>query len=189
MREISLEKQTLRTEFLRMRREYGRDEAADQKIAAALTASDVWKTAENVFVYLPLAWEVGTQAIIDAANADGKRIAVPVSGENGEMTAVYVTPSTVFRRGKFGILEPENTGEILLPQNASLILVPALAFDRQGTRLGRGGGYYDRWLSGTVGVRIGLCYSCFLMKRLPKEEHDFAVDAVCTQEGLQWIEN
>ena len=189
MDEIAAQKQILRTEILQRRREHGRDDAADRMIAAMLTASEVWRTAENVFVYLPLSWEVGTQAIIDTANAQGKHVAVPISGENGEMTAVYIDRTTVFHRGRFGIQEPDRIGEILLPEDASLILVPALTFDQQGTRLGRGGGYYDRWLARTTGIRIGLCYSRFLLERLPKQDHDFAVDAVCTQEGMQWIEN
>ena len=142
-----------------------------------------------MFVYLPLAWEIDTQALIRIAFAQGKQVAVPVSGPDGQMEAVYIYRHTRLRPGRYGILEPETGGEILSPQDASLIIVPALAFDRRGVRLGRGGGYYDRWLARTRGTSVGLCYAQYLFTCLPSQAHDRRVDAICTQEGILWTKS
>lgn len=186
---ILLEKKKLREQLLRRRRSEGRDAAQDAGIFHALTESTLWQEAQRVFVYLPLAWEIDTREILDRAFAQGKRVAVPVSGADGRMEAVYIRKDTRLRPGRYGILEPETDGEILLPQDASLVLVPALAFDRSGVRLGRGGGYYDRWLAKTHSVSVGLCYTQYLFACLPCQAHDRCVDAVCTQEGILWTKS
>lgn len=186
---VCLEKEKLRKVLLKQRREAGRDAALDARIACALAGSEIWQAAHSVFLYLPLGWEIDTRALIGQAFAQGKRVAVPVSGPDGRMEAVQITAETPLRPGRFGILEPGRTGEILLPQDASLIVVPALAYDRRGIRIGRGGGYYDRWLACTPGISIGLCYTQYLFACLPCQAHDRRVDAICTQEGILWTES
>ena len=102
------------------------------------------------------------------------------------MDAVRFTRGSVLVRTPLGILEPRG-GEILAPDAPDLLLVPALAFDREGFRLGRGGGYYDRFLAASRGLTIGLAYAPFVLDRLPRQAHDLPVDAICTQEDLMWI--
>ena len=67
------------------------------------------------------------------------------------------------------------------PEEIDLVLVPGLCYDRQGYRLGFGGGYYDRWLAGFPGLRVGLCREAVLQDRLPVEHHDLPVDLVVTE--------
>ena len=183
---IFLKKKRLRQALLQCRREVGRDAQLDAAIVCTLVGSEVWRAACSLFVYLPLAWEIDTQVLISRAFDEGKKVAVPVSGTAGEMQAVWIDRNTQLMPGRYGILEPKTSGEILLPQDASLVIVPALAFARDGTRLGRGGGYYDRWLADTQGVSVGLCYTQYLFPCLPSQKHDRRVDAICTQEGIIW---
>ena len=91
-------------------------------------------------------------------------------------------------RGAFGIPEPRRDTPVLPPQAFDLAVVPAVAFDRAGFRIGRGGGYYDRYLAQMRGVKIGLCYTQFLLPSLPRELHDERVDLILTEEGeCAWV--
>ena len=99
------------------------------------------------------------------------------------MEARTVTAAAVLVRHRYGMLEPGEDCPLLPPQELALVLVPALCYDRQGFRLGFGGGYYDRWLEGYSGVRIGLCRERVLQDRLPTEPHDQRVDWVVTERG------
>ncbi len=186
MHDMVSEKTILRRTLLAKRRAYGRNEAYDARIAQRILALDAWENARRIFLYIPLSWEVGTQGLLDAGLSQGKRCAVPVCRENGEMDAVSLSKDSVLVRAPLGIREPQD-GEILAPEAFDLILVPALAFDRSGYRLGRGGGYYDRFLARTQGVKIGLAYTPFVLDRLPRQAHDIPADAICTQEDLMWI--
>ncbi len=181
-----LEKKKLRQTLLQQRRNMGRNMQMDAAITCALVGSSVWQTARSIFVYLPLAWEIDTRAMVSLAFEEGKKVAVPISGLAGEMKAVRIDAQTRLHPGRYGILEPETSDEIVSPQDTSLIIVPALAFARDGVRLGRGGGYYDRWLADTQGISVGLCYTQYLFPYLPSEGHDRRVDAICTQEGILW---
>lgn len=175
-------KNELRAALIAKRREYRRNAEADRMICGRLTQSDIWADCGTVFIYLPLSWENGTQEIIDAAFAEGKRVSVPVC-VGDEMIPILITPETEYKRGKFGIKEPADGERVILtPQ--SLIIVPALAFDRTGGRLGRGGGYYDRFLARTDAVSAGICYSRFLFDGLPSEAHDEKVKFIFTEEGV-----
>ena len=86
--------------------------------------------------------------------------------------------------GRFGIPEPPRGAQILLPQPCDLMLVPALAYDRTGRRLGRGGGYYDRFLARVDCCTVGLIRAAFLLDALPAEWNDMPVSAVITEDGV-----
>ena len=81
----------------------------------------------------------------------------------------------------FGILEPLADAPLLARPDIDLALVPAVCYDRSGFRLGFGGGYYDRWLSGFSGFTVGLCRDCVLQDRVPTEDHDCRVDLLLTE--------
>ena len=83
----------------------------------------------------------------------------------------------------FGIPEPDGTARLLRPREINLMIVPCIAADRQGYRLGHGGGYYDRYLANTTGITVCLCRERLLQANLPHDALDRRVDIVLTEHG------
>ena len=93
------------------------------------------------------------------------------------MDARRYDPAVPLVRHRFGMLEPGPRRPVAPPEEIDLILVPGLAFDRSGYRLGQGGGYYDRYLPRSRACMVALCRDCFLLSAVPREEHDRPVDS------------
>lgn len=100
------------------------------------------------------------------------------------MAAVPVTNLQDLRPGRWGIPEPEMPAEGTEIPEPDLILVPCVAATERGTRLGHGGGYYDRFLAEHPGERAALCFRACLREELPAEETDLKMDRVIHEEGL-----
>jgi 5-formyltetrahydrofolate cyclo-ligase len=108
-------------------------------------------------------------------------IAFPRIKEDG-MLSFY--SASRFEQGAFGVSQP--VGGSAAPM-ADLVIVPGLAFDRHGRRLGRGKGFFDRWLSANPAVKaLGVCFACQIVEAVPVQSHDVHVDAILTEEGLIW---
>ena len=173
---IPEQKQSLRAEARRflLGLDLDRRRAAGQKILSHLNRWDTWLAAQTVcaFSALPSEPDVLTPW------PQGKRIILPrVAGSSVSLHAVE-TPAELVE-GRFGILEPTPNAPIA-EAKADIILVPGLAFDRSGIRLGRGGGYYDRLLSEFDGLRVGVCFEEVLFERIPAELHDERMDFLMT---------
>ena len=155
-------------------------EARSAALAEKLFQTDAYRGARSLYGYLAFNQEVRTRPILQRAWADGKRVAVPkVIGD--EMRFIWLGSFDDLSEGRFGILEPTNDGPVA-DDDTALVLMPGLAFDRQGRRVGYGGGYYDRWLASHPGHRtIALCYDFQLLENLETEAHDIRVDAVLTE--------
>lgn len=149
-------------------------------LAEKLFQTDAYREAQFLYGYLSFNQEVRTRPILQRAWADGKRVAVPkVIGD--EMRFIWLGSFDDLSEGRFGILEPTNDGPVA-DDDTALVLMPGLAFDRQGRRVGYGGGYYDRWLAEHPGHRtIALCYDFQLLENLETEAHDIRVDIVITE--------
>ena len=150
--------------------------AKSAAIAAALLAREDVRRARTIALFLSLGDEPQTRGLIDAL-AVSHRIVLPrVTGE--QMEFVVYTPGAL-RRGAFGIEEPAG-GEVVEPADIDVMVVPGVAFTATGARLGRGRGYYDRYLSreGFRAVCIGVCFAEQMVDALPVEPHDRAMDAV-----------
>ncbi len=130
--------------------------------------------AEKVMLYNALPDEVRTSALI-ARWRDKKTIVLPtVVGD--DIVPVALDPDTGFAVGDFNILEPQNTP---YEGGFDLIIVPGVAFDPQGNRMGRGKGYYDRFLVKYPTVKkIGICFDFQLVEEIPAEPHDIRMDEV-----------
>lgn len=181
----SREKKILRRALLARRRE----EAAalhplDARIRDHVLASDAWRRADTVFCYVSVGWEISTGELLTAALAAGKRLCVPRCLPDGVMYACLLPDLSALRPGPLGIPEPGEALPRVPPEEIGLALVPGVAFDRSGYRLGRGGGYYDRFLPGLRGVRAGLCYGAFLLPVLPRTAFDVPTDCIVTEEGV-----
>lgn len=142
-----------------------------------------FRKAAAVALYSPILNEVFTEEIMHEALRLGKTVAFPrVCGEC--LDFVRVRSSSELAPGAFGVLEP--TGSTTIPSgDLDLVLVPGVAFDREGNRLGYGKGFYDRVLCGTgrPALTVGLCFEMQLVDRLPIEDHDESLDLLVTEEN------
>lgn len=152
------------------------------KILSLLLRSSDFKKAKNIFVYMSLKNEVQTKGVIAKALKLGKRVFAPRINPRTKEIAIYEIrrPAADLRAGTFGILEPRaRKNRKGNPSELDLILVPGLGFDHRGRRLGRGEGYFDRFLRKTgKAQKIGLAFREQIVKKIPSERHDVRVDKV-----------
>ena len=146
-------------------------------LAALLQSSPLYQNAKTIYGYLPYNQEVRTVPMLAQALAAGKKVAVPkVFGDT--MKFIYITDLELTAPGYAGIPEPiADTPEADDP--TALVLMPGLAFDPQGHRIGYGGGFYDRFLEDEPNhPTLALCYDFQLLPHLDTEAHDIPVDCV-----------
>ena len=139
--------------------------------------------------YVAIDGEVETRSILAGALAEGRRIAVPVIQRRHRLAAAEIRNMGVDlrRRGSFGIPEPKTHSRRRVgPKALDLVVVPGIAFDRSGQRLGRGKGYFDRFLVKVPPEvpRVALAFGFQVLQRLPTEPHDQPVSAIVTERGV-----
>lgn len=154
----------------------------DSRIAAVLFAAEEYRGASQILLYASVNREVDTRQICIRAVSDGKTVFFPRCEGEGKMT-FYRTEQFPSAAGAYAIPEPE-PGEKYHPGERDLCLVPGLAFDAHGFRLGYGKGFYDRFLSDFPGVCCGLCRAAFLAETLPADVYDRRVDGIVTENGF-----
>jgi 5-formyltetrahydrofolate cyclo-ligase len=159
-----------------------------RRVAERFARTDAWTTADTVLCFLSMPHELRTGALIGAARAGGKRVAVPRI--EGEDIRFLIMPDSArgLPRDRWGIPVPSPDWPALALGRAGRVLVaaPGLAFDRQGNRIGRGKGYYDRFLAGareeTPGITaIGVCLSEQVVEAVPHGARDERLDGVVTE--------
>ena len=148
-----------------------------RRLCEKFLQSQAYRNAKTIYGYLPYNQEVRTWDVLLQAIRDGKRIAVPkVYGD--EMKFIYITDFSQINTGYCGIPEPI-ADEPIANDPTALVLMPGLAFDREGHRIGYGGGFYDRFLSDEPNhPTLALCYDFQIRDSLPTEEFDIPVDTV-----------
>lgn len=140
--------------------------------------------ASTVLLYCGMGAEPDTLRLLPPLFAAGKAVCLPRCLPGRRMEVRLVRPDSALIRHPYGMLEPGEACPPVPPEEIDLALVPGLAFDRSGGRLGRGGGFYDRWLSGFSGVTAALCRDGLLVDAVPRLPHDLGVDLVITETGL-----
>jgi 5-formyltetrahydrofolate cyclo-ligase len=159
-------------------------ERARSSAAILLGSAEVRRSA-TVAAYVSVGREPGTGPLLDGLVAAGKRVILPVLQPDLDLDwAVYHGPTALVSAGR-GLLEP--AGPTLGPDavaTADLVVVPGLAVDRTGLRLGRGGGSYDRALPRATGTTVVLLNSEEVLDEVPAAPHDRRVHAVVTEQGL-----
>lgn len=186
-------KQNLRTQLLATRRGLGPSLRANVDAALARRVLELpqWEVAPIVLAYLSVHEEVDTRALVAAALTAGKVVAAPRVVGPRSLAWYAIGEGETFERSRMGIDEPYARPERLVDVASlgedALALVPGLAFDAQGYRLGYGGGFYDAFLHDFAGVSVGLCRSATLVESLAvlgaTEPHDLPVDLVVTEAG------
>ena len=158
--------------------------AASRGILQRLRALDEYAHAHGLHTYVSRDGEVDTHALIRLGLARGKRVVVPVV-QRGSRVLEHAEIQTLeqLQTGLWGLLQPalEDTNRFADLAKIDLVVVPGLAFDERGFRLGFGGGYYDRFLARIEVPKIGLTYSSLFFRELPVERHDVRVDIVLTE--------
>jgi 5-formyltetrahydrofolate cyclo-ligase len=181
------EKTALRRELRALRRAIPPEEkkALDAILVEKALATDVYRGADLLLLYAPLADEPNLLALAAEAWRDGKEVAFPISHtDTHTLTFHTVTFLSELREGAYGIFEPSYEAPMANITSKTLCIVPALAFDRAGYRLGYGGGYYDRLLSDFGGHTLGLFYHAFLKNDLPRGEYDRAIELLITEKEV-----
>lgn len=155
------------------------------RIHRLMTRIPAYQIARRIACYVSVKNEVDTQTPIRTALGSGKRVAVPVARGNGVMDFQAIEGLNELRTAHHGLREPvPNPESILPPHTLDVILIPGIAFDRLGHRIGSGKGYYDRFLTRTNAVRIGLSYAFQIIDRVPAEPHDMKMDWIVTESEL-----
>lgn len=153
----------------------------------ALIDLPAFRQARTILLYQAFRGEVDTAAIIAAALAAGKRLALPrvIKEPRSLVLHAYSGDPATLQRGAYGIAEPRPEWPVIPLETVDLAVVPGVAFDPAGNRLGYGGGYYDRLLpdlrrANPQAVLIGLAFRFQLMTDLPVDPHDIRLDGVAT---------
>ena len=161
----------------------GPDEVAalSSRICQRVMDLPAFKEANAAALYSPIRNEVDTESIFHAAKALGKRLLYPRVSQ-ASLTFCEVSHLSELELGAWGILEPQEFNEVSIAM-ADLIIVPGVAFDRSGRRLGYGKGYYDRALQDFSGYKLGLAFACQIVEALPENSGDVPLDLVMTESG------
>jgi len=149
-----------------------------------LAGMRAYQGAACISCYVSVKNEMDTLGLIARALGDGKRVGAPVAEAGGHLTHREVSSLDMLEPAGFGLLEPPASAPEIQPRAFDLVVVPGLAFDRGGYRVGYGAGYYDRFLAETRATRVGLCYAFQMLDRVPSETHDQPVDFVVTDSGV-----
>jgi len=176
-------KTLLRQSLLRQRRQLPvmASESRGRRAQQRLLQLPLFTQAHSVALYSPIRNEVPTQLLFLACRRRGKRVFYP-RVEGATLQLVEVTSMAELSQGAFGVLEPTAPTGVALRQ-IELLVIPGVAFDRRGHRLGYGKGYYDRLLheDGFQGVRVGLCFDFQVVDELPVQPHDVPMDWIVTE--------
>ena len=174
-----MNKQELRASIRTRKRAMTEEEivSRSEKLAQLFLNSEAYRNAKTVYGYLPYNQEVRTVPMLEQALRDGKRVAVPkVYGD--EMKFIYLDDLSKVEKGYSGIPEPI-LDEPVADDATALVLMPGLAFDPQGHRIGYGGGFYDKFLASEPDhPTLALCYDFQMLPYLETEEFDMPVDCV-----------
>ncbi len=150
---------------------------------------DIYQQSTNIMLYVATKLEVQTQEIIKSAHQDKKNIFIPliIRGSHNLFPSLVKDFEKELIRGDLGIFQPSKEFyRICPPDILDLVIVPGVAFNVQGYRLGRGGGYYDRFLSQLEPrtISVALAFEMQILEEIPVEEKDIPVDYIITEKRV-----
>jgi len=189
--DLEAEKRRLRRSLGARRRKVSAEDAASaaEAIRVALFAAFAFGPGRRVGLYAALPDEVPTRALFDALVGAGVDCLLPRVADDDRLVFAAVADWAELRAGAFGVLAPPDSAPAASLDGAELVLVPGVAFDRRGVRLGRGGGHYDRSFPTSGGPDLRLCgvaYELQIAESIPCASHDRAMDAIVTEHGFRW---
>lgn len=186
--EIKQTKKEIREQYRRIREALPPEmrKSADEMIAKRLFDCAFYQNARFIYCYASLKDEAGTNMIIEEALRNGKRVALPRVRGKRRMEFCFIKSPADLKPGFMGIKEPGPwCPKAPAPFKDSLVLMPGIAFDRNGTRAGYGGGYYDTYLEGHAEcIKAALAYSVQIAPEIPAAPADIKVDMIVTEKEL-----
>ena len=170
-------KDEIRKQMKAMRRALSQEEMARSAmlVTEEIIKTDAYACAKTVCLYLSAYKEVDTSALLARCKQDKKTVLLPGTAKNGAIT--LYKDNGKYIKGNFNITEPDSA-ETADAKTVDLFIIPALAFDKSGNRLGFGMGCYDRLLKNANGYKIGIGYAFQLVESLPSDVHDIKMDMV-----------
>ena len=185
---IAEEKKQIRKECRQVRQALAESlrTIASQEICKRIAGLPEFQKAGVILSYMPIKGEVDLRPLLEAY--PHKTWALPrIQPEPEHSMVFHIYDPTLLVYHPFGMAEPSPNLPVINPEQIQLALVPGLAYDRQGGRLGYGGGYYDRFLQFFTGVSLGVVYEALFFEHLPRGEYDIPVCGVVTEAGVYHI--
>ncbi|MEB3429112.1 5-formyltetrahydrofolate cyclo-ligase [Citroniella saccharovorans] len=181
-----MDKKSLRKSFKEIRNNISDEERKiwDKKAFDNLISLDEYKNSKNIFAFINFGSEIDTKALLERFFSDGKNVFIPITEKNNNMMKLTRIKSLDgLEPGHYGILSPkEEDYDFVDPDLIDFVLVPGLCFDKEGYRVGYGGGYYDRFFSSLKNspIKVGFCYKNQLVEKIDHDEFDLPVDFIIT---------
>lgn len=182
----------VRNEIKRMRMNISKDDAKyySKAIIEKLISKNFFVKSKTVFTYVSINKEVKTIGLINFCIEAGKSIAIPVTYKDNS-GIIRMKPAQIdntdFKKGYMSLKIPQNDNfKELSPERIDLVIVPGVAFDERGYRIGYGSGCYDRFLVKTNSkcIKIGLAYDFQVVKEIDEENHDIPMDYIITEKRM-----
>ena len=172
-----MDKPTLRSFYKEERIKISNKNEKSLKIAEKIIKTEFYKNSKAIMLFYPKENEVNTLYIMDKALLDGKTVVFPATDKENKALIPIIYDGS-FKKGAFGVYEP--MGDIISKDEIDFAIIPALSVDKDGYRLGYGGGYYDRFLKDFKGEKIAVLFSELLADELPHDEFDIKTDITIT---------
>lgn len=180
-------KKALRVEMLAQRNAMAECDIADKSAAITeqVTSLSCWQQARVISSYLAIGSEVRNAALIEKAISQGITVALPCTDMQRRCLTLHaVTDLAELREGPFCLLEPSRDAREIFPTEVDLFIVPGMAFDARGNRLGYGAGFYDRLLTNTTAPRLALAFGQQIIPNVPNDDWDIPLDFIATEDGI-----
>lgn len=178
------DKQKARAELAKIRADICDKQLYSSLLCNGITTLQEYKDADTILLYFPTRSEPDLSYLAIAAWSDGKAVAFPISRtESNTLDFRTVSSLSELNAGAYGICEPSEICKPALFSTKTLCIVPALAVDREGYRLGYGKGYYDRFLADFVGRAVIAIHSSLICERLPRNSTDIPIHTIITETG------
>lgn len=182
---IDSSKDKLRKEIANEKRKYSSEELLmmSEEVFSVLEITGTFRDASTILIYNAMADEVSTQAFIEKWKSE-KSFYLPVVKDD-HLVFRKLQENTLFEKSKIGVNEP--IGEDLADYSKiDMVIVPGTAFDRKCNRLGRGKGYYDRFLVKIKAPKVGVCFDFQLKDQIPADDRDVKMDMIVGENELIW---
>lgn len=163
---------------------------ASNQICNHIRQLDSYRYAKRIALYQAINGEIDLGGLWRSAPLHGKYCYFPALNEDKTLSFLPATPASIFRENRYGIEEPDVERELALtPAQLDIIFIPLVAFDKKGTRLGMGAGYYDRTLANShAPLLIGVAYEFQRQSYIETQPWDIPLNMVVTEQNAYWSE-